>query len=80
MFIYNLQEMAKSLQNEYQTINSKIEHNGLKSILTISELEISIKNIESVKKLKKTKLFINPVFSTSFTPPIYMIFAIPLCM
>lgn len=147
MFIYNLQEMAKSLQNEYQTISSKIEHNGLKgtmredklkeyikklfpskyaigngilvdsnetqskqqdfiiydnfnspnlietdsvqvipiesvyatievkSTLTISELETSIKNIESVKKLEKTKPFINPVFSTSFTPPICMIFA-----
>lgn len=147
MFIYNLQEMARNLQSDYEKLSSKIDHNGLKgtvreeklkeyisklfptkyaigngiivdsnetqskqqdfiiydnfnspklmetesvqvipiesvyatievkSTLTITELEKSIKNIESVKKLEKTKPFSMPLISSSITPPICMIFA-----
>lgn len=147
MFIYNLQEMAKNLQSDYQKLSSKIEHNGLKgtmreeklkeylfklfptkyaigngvivdanetqsrqqdfiiydnfnspklmetesvqvipiesvyatievkSTLTISELEKSVNNIESVKKLEKTKPFSSPLIISSIIPPICMIFA-----
>lgn len=147
MFIYNLQEMAKNLQSDYQKLSSKIEHNGLKgtiredklkeylsklfptkyaigngvivdanetqsrqqdfiiydnfnspklmetesvqvipiesvyatievkSTLTVDELEKSIKNIESVKKLEKTKPFSSPLIISSIIPPICMIFA-----
>lgn len=147
MFIYNLQEMAKNLQSDYEKLSSKIEHNGLKgtvreeklkeyisklfptkyaigngiiidanetqskqqdfiiydnfnspklmetesvqiipiesvyatievkSTLTIAELEKSIKNIESVKKLQKTKPFLSPLLISSVIPPICMIFA-----
>ena len=45
MFIYNLQEMAKSLQNEYQTISSKIEHNGLKGTMREDKLKEYIKKL-----------------------------------
>lgn len=147
MFIYNLQEMSKNLQSDYQKLSSKIEHNGLKgtiredklkeylsklfptkyaigngvivdanetqsrqqdfiiydnfnspklmetesvqvipiesvyatievkSTLTVDELEKSIKNIESVKKLEKTKPFSYPLIISSIIPPICMIFA-----
>lgn len=147
MFIYNLQEMSKNLQSDYQKLSSKIEHNGLKgtiredklkeylsklfptkyaigngvivdanetqsrqqdfiiydnfnspklmetesvqvipiesvyatievkSTLTVDELEKSIKNIESVKKLEKTKPFSSPLIISSIIPPICMIFA-----
>lgn len=147
MFIYNLQEMARNLQSDYQKLSSKIEHNGLKgtireenlkyylsklfptkyaigsgvivdsnetqsnqqdfiiydnfnspklmdtgsvqvipiesvyatieikSTLTIAELEKSIRNIESVKKLEKTKPFSIPLMVSSTIPPICMIFA-----
>ena len=147
MFIYNLQEMTKNLQSDYQKLSSKIEHNGLKgtiredklkeylsklfptkyaigngvivdanetqsrqqdfiiydnfnspklmetesvqvipiesvyatievkSTLTVDELEKSIKNIESVKKLEKTKPFSSPLIISSIIPPICMIFA-----
>lgn len=147
MFIYNLQEMAKNLQSDYQKLSSKIAHNGLKgtiredklkeylsklfptkyaigngvivdanetqsrqqdfiiydnfnspklmetesvqvipiesvyatievkSTLTVDELEKSIKNIESVKKLEKTKPFSSPLIISSIIPPICMIFA-----
>lgn len=147
MFIYNLQEMAKNLQSDYQKLSSKIEHNGLKgtiredklkeylsklfptkyaigngvivdanetqsrqqdfiiydnfnspklmetenvqvipiesvyatievkSTLTVDELEKSIKNIESVKKLEKTKPFSSPLIISSIISPICMIFA-----
>ena len=33
MFIYNLQEMSKNLQSDYQKLSSKIEHNGLKGTI-----------------------------------------------
>ena len=147
MFIYNLQEMARNLQSDFEKLSSKIEHNGLKgtvreeklkdyisnlfptkyaigngiivdanetqskqqdfiiydnfnspklmetetvqvipiesvyatievkSTLTITELEKSIKNIESVKKLEKTKPFSTPLIYSSIVPPICMIFA-----
>lgn len=147
MFIYNLQEMSKNLQSDYQKLSSKIEHNGLKgtiredklkeylsklfptkyaigngvivdanetqsrqqdfiiydnfnspklmetesvqvipiesvyatievkSTLTVDELEKSIKNIESVKKLEKTKPFSSPLIISPIIPPICMIFA-----
>lgn len=147
MFIYNLQEMSKNLQSDYQKLSSKIEHNGLKgtiredklkeylsklfptkyaigngvivdanetqsrqqdfiiydnfnspklmetesvqvipiesvyatievkSTLTVDELEKSIKNIESVKKLEKIKPFSSPLIISSIIPPICMIFA-----
>lgn len=147
MFIYNLQEMSKNLQSDYQKLSSKIEHNGLKgtiredklkeylsklfptkyaigngvivdanetqsrqqdfiiydnfnspklmetesvqvipiesvyatievkSTLTVDELEKSIKNIESVKKLEKTKPFSSPLINSPIIPPICMIFA-----
>ena len=33
MFIYNLQEMSKNLQSDYQKLSSKIEHKGLKGTI-----------------------------------------------
>lgn len=147
MFIYNLQEMAKNLKNEFDNISSRIEHNTLKgtvredrlkdclkellpkkynitsgcivdanekqskqqdfiiydnfnspsfiasakeqvvpiesvyatvevkSTLTIDELKKSLKNIESVHLLEKTKPMSNLLIDTTMKAPICMIFA-----
>lgn len=148
MFIYNLQEMAKDLENDYNSgISSKIKHNGVKgsmredklkkslsqlfpekyaigsgvivdatetqsnqqdfiiydnfnspkfldtisiqvipiesvyatievkSTLTIAELEKSINNIRSVKKLERTEPLVKPIISSSTPYPMSMIFA-----
>ena len=49
MFIYNLQEMAKNLQSDYQKLSSKIEHNGLKGTIREDKLK------EYLSKLFPTK-------------------------
>ena len=49
MFIYNLQEMAKNLQSDYEKLSSKITHNGLKGTVREEKLK------EYITKLFPTK-------------------------
>lgn len=49
MFIYNLQEMAKNLQSDYEKLSSKIAHNGLKGTVREEKLK------EYITKLFPTK-------------------------
>ena len=49
MFIYNLQEMAKALQSEYNSISSKIEHSGIKGTMREDKLKEYIKKLLPIK-------------------------------
>lgn len=45
MFIYNLQEKAKSLQSEYDNLSSRIEHSGLKGTIREDVLKKYLKEL-----------------------------------
>ena len=45
MFIYNLQEMAKSLKSEYDSLTSRIEHTGIKGTIREDKLKEYLKKL-----------------------------------
>ncbi|MGN1299320.1 MAG: DUF6602 domain-containing protein [Candidatus Scatovivens sp.] len=45
MFIYNLQEMAKSLKSEYDSFTSRIEHTGIKGTIREDKLKEYLKKL-----------------------------------